>query len=286
MLIGLTLGLGLAAPASVSAWCRMTTAQSGSFPPDVCDTINTPLEWRRPCIQYAIHQRGARDFSDEMAEQIVDTSFQSWMDVSCEGSSLDFQLQRRAERISCDKAEYNTGAGNVNAVVFVDDWSSRPMYDPRAFALTTVWHNTGTGEVYDADIEVNEEIGIYAECDARDGCDDGRIDLQNVLTHEIGHFFTMAHSDNNISTMWWMADPGDIDKRILRTDDIEGICAVYPPGTLTAACDFTERGGFSGECGGGGGGCCAVGGAPAEEAPLGALAIALVALAVGARRRR
>ncbi len=250
----------LGAPADARAWCRMTTAATGSFAPDECDTVNTPLIWTRPCIQYSVQRDGARDFDDATALRIIESSFQTWMDVRCDGQPLDFMLRRRDERVACDKAEYNSGAGNVNVVTFVDDWASRSMHDPRAFALTTVWHNRSTGEVYDADIEINQAIGTYAECAPSTGCDDGRIDLANVLTHEVGHFFTMAHSDNPVSTMWWMANPGDVDKRILRTDDITGICSIYPPGSLTAACDYEERGGFSGECGGGGGGgCCAVG---------------------------
>jgi hypothetical protein len=272
-------------PSSANAWCQMTTAQSGSFRPDECDTINTPLFWRRPCIHYAVQADGARDFSEERALAIIDTSFQTWMDVRCDGQPLDLSVQRRDERISCDAAEYNTGAGNVNSIVFIQDWSSREGYDSRAFALTTVWHSISSGEVYDADIEINEEIGVYADCDPMDGCDEGRIDLQNVLTHEIGHFFTMAHSDNNISTMWWMADPGDIDKRILRTDDIEGICTIYPPGSITAECDFTERGGFSGECGGGEGGCCSTSRAR-DGTPFDWVAIGVVLLGLGLRRRR
>jgi MYXO-CTERM domain-containing protein len=208
------------------------------------------------------------------------------MDVRCDGTPLDFELRRRDERVACDKAEYNSGAGNVNVVTFVQDWASRPLHDPRAFALTTVWHNRSTGEVYDADIEINEDIGVYTECDPRDGCDDGRIDLANVLTHEIGHFFTIAHSDNNISTMWWMADPGDIDKRVLRTDDVNAICSVYPPGSLTAACDFLERGGFSGECGGGDGGGCSASHVSVGDAPVGWVALVVMGLGLVGRRRR
>lgn len=272
----------LTAPVSASAWCQMTTGTNGTFAPNECDTVNIPLRWERSCIQYAVHRDGARDFTDEDTLRIVDTSFQSWMDVRCDGTPLDLQVRRHEERSSCGQAEYNTGGGNVNGIVFSEEWSD--SYDPRAFALTTVWHNTSSGEIYDSDIEVNEELVEYTECDAPEGCSDGRADLQNVLTHEIGHFFAMAHSDIPTSTMWWMADPGDVDKRILRTDDVEGICTIYPPGSLPAACDFTERGGFSGECGGGGGGCAA---APFEDGDgVTGWALGLFATVVLWRRRR
>ncbi len=276
----------LATPGDARAWCRMTTSIMGAFEPNECDTINTPLAWRRPCILYAVQRDGARDFDDDTAIRIIDASFQTWEEVSCDGSPLDFQFSRRDERVACNRAEYNSGAGNVNVITFVQNWSERPMHDPRAFALTTVWHNRSTGEVYDADIEINEEIGVYTQCDPRDGCDDGRIDLANVVTHEVGHFLTLAHSDNNISTMWWMADPGDIDKRVLRTDDVEGICSIYPPGSLSAECNFVERGGFSGECGGGSGGGCSATAVSIDDGPLGWAAMIVIGLGLAAGRRR
>ncbi|RLB57353.1 MAG: hypothetical protein DRJ42_00640 [Deltaproteobacteria bacterium] len=277
----------LGVPASASAWCQMTTGLTGSVRPDECDTVNTPLRWEQPCLSYTVHRDGARDFTDTEVFSIIDTSFQAWMDVRCEANPLDFQVRRRDEPASCDHAEYNTGAGNMNAIVFIEDWNTRAGYDPRAFALTTVWHNTSTGEIYDVDIEVNEELTEYTDCDALEGCDDGRTDLQNVLTHEIGHFFAMAHSDATNSTMWWMADPGDVNKRVLRTDDVTGICTIYPPGALTAACDFTERGGFSSECGGGGGGGCGCAAVGLDDAKgVTGWALGLLALVLISRRRR
>ena len=115
------------------------------------------------------------------------------------------------------------------------------------------------------------------------------MDLQNTLTHEVGHFFGMAHSDVLVSTMWWMTDPrnpGEVNKRFLRTDDVTGICTIYPPGSITAACDFTERGGFSSECGGSGGGCgCTAAGLDDEPGVTG-WALGLLALVLVSRRRR
>ena len=59
----------------------------------------------------------------------------------------------------------NTDDGNVNVIAFVDDWDSRD-YDTAAYAVTTVWHNTDDGEIYDVDMAVNEQRGTYGVCPA------------------------------------------------------------------------------------------------------------------------
>ena len=54
------------------------------------------------------------------------------------------------------------------------------------------------------------------------------IDLQSTLTHEIGHALGLGHSDIAEATMAPSIIGGDISKRTLDQDDINGICALYP----------------------------------------------------------
>ena len=65
----------------------------------------------------------------------------------------------------CQRAEFNT-TGNVNTIAFLDPWKDPcaddgapehcGRYDPFAFAVTVVWHNTTTGEILDADMMIND----------------------------------------------------------------------------------------------------------------------------------
>ena len=66
-------------------------------------------------------------------------------------------------------------------------------YDPAALALTTVWARASTGEIIDADIEINAVNNLWADVVAHPELVD-RHDLQNVLTHEIGHLLGLDHS--------------------------------------------------------------------------------------------
>lgn len=205
-----------------------------------------PLEWRRRCMSYAVDARGARDLDDADVLRIVDVSFEAWLALDC-GPGPRFEVRRESRRARCDRAQYVQDGGNVNVIAFVADWTERD-HDPQAYALTTVWHHTRTGEIYDVDMEINEERGRYGVCPAPAGCTDGTIDLQNVITHEVGHFFGLAHSADRNAAMYGYSEPGEVDKRVLRGDDVEGFCAIYPSGALPEACDPTPRGGLDLDC--------------------------------------
>ena len=54
--------------------------------------------------------------------------------------------------------------------------------------------------------------------------------------HELGHFFGLAHTpDDHDATMWACAAEGEVHKRELAADDLEGICAMYGS-RVTAGC--------------------------------------------------
>ena len=107
-------------------------------------------------------------------------------------------------------------------------------------------------------MEVNEERGPFGVC-PETGCEDMRtVDLENVLTHEFGHYLGLAHTTDPEATMFASAVAGEILKRDLGSDDIAGICAVYPAGTPTGECDPAPRGGLRLDCGEGGSGCSAI----------------------------
>ena len=82
---------------------------------------------------------------------------------------------------------------------------------------------------------------------------------------------------------------GETGLRTLEQDDIDGICAAYPPGKLDPNCDPEPRHGFSTECSYDKG-CCTVapGRSNGRQSSRGALVVGLfmAGIAVGRRRRR
>lgn len=62
------------------------------------------------------------------------------------------------------------------------------------------WNNTGGSEFYD---------------------------VQNNITHELGHALGLSHSEYEEATMYYGTGLGETSKRTLHQDDINGFHAIY-----------------------------------------------------------
>jgi MYXO-CTERM domain-containing protein len=282
-----------------SAFCRTTTDRS---PPDYDATISgcwprgVPLFWRNACLGYSMHRAASKKISYEDAADALSTAFTRWTGASCptEGTgrsrtSIDVRDLGPAD---CAKVEYKPdGVANQNVVVFRDDtWK----YGKTVLGLTTVVYNPDTGEIYNADMEINtldmEPLAV------RDPVAPDAYDFASVVTHEAGHFLGIAHSDVAGATMFARYDQGQTSMRNLSPDDISAICTVYRPdgdravlnGKVTQApqCNPTPRGGYSTTCAEKEKGCGSSSTSPVP--PSGGLpaAAALCAVVAVLRRRR
>jgi hypothetical protein len=287
---------GLAAPAEALAFCRTTTCQNCTPPPGGCVTEGVPVYWPVNCIGFDVQQDASAKWVDfAHASAVAARAFQTWSSANCGGGvgpSLEFH---DLGPVACAKHEYNdqqkSVGGNANIIMFRDnDWDASGLSDSGStLALTTLTFNLATGEIYDADIEINGEKPISAE----DAIPSDTYDLQSILTHEIGHFLGLAHSavpctDVDCPTMNALYTRGSADFRSLEADDVEGICAVYPPAREAAASNCMPSHGLSQVCGTSKSpkkGCAVAGLGAGQEPGAGALAVALFGLAAGLRRR-
>lgn len=246
-----------------------------------------PLAWTRRCTSISVSDaQPPRDLSIAEVQDVLRTGLAAWTTADCGGAPTGLAVDVLAEANACSEASHYTSGANVHSVMFVrEGWSNERGHDPRAYALTFVWHDPTTGVIRDADMEINESRGQYAICPEL-GCTDGRIDLPNVLTHELGHYFGLAHTPDDVNaTMHASAPPGETGKRTLAEDDVAGICAMYPPGSLPEACDPTPSGGLALSCAPPGNCGCAVPGADMRDRPMLALAAVALALVLASRRR-
>jgi len=154
-------------------------------------------------------------------------------------------------------------------------------YDASALAVTTDTANRKTGQILDADVEVNLVDYQWADL-VEDPNLTNDMDLQNALTHELGHLIGLDHTcfdplssksgarpddnsgqplpdcatasvDVQATTMFPSAQPGDTQKRTLAPDDLNAVCTIYPvndppppPGTnVNGGCDGCAAAGES-----------------------------------------
>lgn len=281
----------LTAPGEADAWCRTTTSDARPVNPTDCVTEGTPLAWRNRCGTFSLDTRAGGGLTLPQVRTAVSASFAAWNAVDCgNGPILDY---REGGTVVCDQAEYSSSNGNANIVAFENDFAAR-MYPTDAIAITVVWHDTRSGQIYDADILVNEAMGPFVNCpDAGCPMSTNSFDLRNVITHEAGHFFGLSHSADSTATMFFRADPAETAKRSLASDDLAGICVAYGDDTVPAECDPTPRHGFDADCMGetpGGSsddGCgCSVPGGRSTPSVLGASILGLGLAWLSRRRAR
>lgn len=214
-------------------------------------------------MSYSIDARGSETLDFDSVVEAVDESFATWMEVTCDGQMTDLTVTRTDEFALCREEQFNNEGPNVNTIAFLPTFEGT-RHANNALAVTIIWR-TDDGEILDVDMLINDSLGPYERC-PESGCSGSGIrapvDLSNIVTHEAGHFFGIAHSDDTEATMYKEAPRGEVSKKTLAQDDINALCAIYPPGSLQGSCDPTPRGGLQLDCSlpqsaNSGGGCSA-----------------------------
>lgn len=191
-----------------------------------------PIKWCAPCVGYYIQQGELSGIaSDEELVGAIEASFETWNAVEC--NSLQAIYSGRTNE---DRAGYAQCGSNVNFVGFVKQGWRQLGYPSSALAITSVTFDIRTGVIVDADMEIN---GENYEFDIMEGPSliTSAHDLQNVVTHEVGHFFGLDHAQPEThtgggsfqdTTMAERSPAGDLNMRTLHPDDIAGVCEIYP----------------------------------------------------------
>lgn len=188
------------------------------------DDDSIPLRWYTVAATLTFDETSPDAVDAEVSRGRVVEAFVAWSALACDATASPFRFIF-GEVLSGGAVGYSEGAGaiNENLVTWVGDTSSWAHAND-VLALTTLTYDRATGEIYDADMELNEAHFAFS-----DAADDTQADVLNTVVHEAGHFLGLDHSDLTSSTMFKRSPLGEISKRDLMADDIAGYCALYGP---------------------------------------------------------
>jgi hypothetical protein len=319
------LGIAVAAVAlagqsgRADALCRSRTVSQRSTqkgcnlddPTRQCQSCGAPLYWPTRCVGMSIDTSSVRKLSGDLVQTKLREAFERWSNVDCspyvaasDPKGAPSIEARYLEPVSC-RDGFEVGKPSSNVLLFQDGaWPHAQRSaggidaDSDTLALTTLRFDTTTGEIFGGTLEMNT---AQHDFEVSPGQGSKAFDLDRVLTHEVGHFLGLAHTDVADGVMYWAAKPGQASSE-LAEDDRRAICEAYPPGgtrTVAAsvarsgqikacACEPTPAAGFSTTCADDEGllGGCSVSRASSRGPETFATVVsALAALFAGVRRR-
>lgn len=265
----------------------------------VGDTTAHCLWWGKGDQTFFQNQDGNSDTTGTTEFDAFTRSLASWQDISDQCGHL---ILRDGGRVPDRNIGWVEGASdNRNLVVyrmrFCADVVSRNdpcwgqlscqnKYDcfdqaKGTIAITTTTYDRNTGEIFDADIEGNGAWFLFTTVDGPPCPTNGpytqmcvATDVQNTMTHEIGHALGLDHTMRTGSTMNPSAPGGETSKRALDVGSASYICENYPKARPAQDCVITAA---TGDLGNSATGCSATAGTPL---------VGLLGLAFACRGRR
>ncbi|MDP1829629.1 MAG: matrixin family metalloprotease [Archangium sp.] len=181
------------------------------------DSEGDLVRWTKP-LEMVLDARVGSQLHEARAEQAIRAAFQN-LDEATPYLDVSVRVADEAKPIG-----YVLGSDNQNSVLALEDWP----YSEDALAVTLVTLNARTNELLDADVAFNVESHRFRVLP--DAVKDERSfdDVQNTITHELGHVLGLMHNDDaDDLVMYPSAPPGELIKRTLKADDRDGLLSLY-----------------------------------------------------------
>jgi MYXO-CTERM domain-containing protein len=227
-----------------------------------------PEYWQASCVSVTVYTNGFSMLTRDEIAKSIGAAAQAWSPsaVDCaEGGHPSIEIVPSMAGDNTRAPAFGYDAHNT--VFFVSEgW---PVDLVSAVAITSVFTRSD-GRIVDVDMRINAEWSDWANLDP--GFDpagfNGQFpfDLQNAVTHEFGHLLGFGHtcwspfsdrerpiddqgqgvpdcSDSvpeeiQQTVMYAIVDPLrlEVSKRFLTSDEVRGVCEIYPPTAAAPTC--------------------------------------------------
>jgi len=177
---------------------------------DICYKL-MGIKWNALPVSYAINPTNPQGLNQGFVTSAISTSAETW------DSATSKELFNNAYAVD-SAAQYGV-QDYKNSIAFGDYPNSGVI------AVTSVWYNRFTRQIVEFDMLFNTRFSWG------DGAaDPGKMDLQNIATHELGHGVGLSDiytSACSAVTMYGYSNYGETQKRTLEHPDITGLQRIY-----------------------------------------------------------
>ncbi len=188
------------------------------------DSQGDVVKWRRE-VAFVVDPALGQLLGDATALEAVKSAI-----VELDDATPELKVTVKEGSVRGPGYELDGDAINQNEILALTDWP----YTDGALASTVVTLNARTDEILDTDVVFNAEQHVFRVLTAPMAAARTFDDVQNTLTHELGHALGLMHNPKDERlVMYPRASAGEVGKRVLQDDDRDGLSALYGTAIVT-----------------------------------------------------
>jgi len=174
---------------------------------------------------WVLNPANTRNLAGDFLLNNISFDISKWEDAAdgVAGNGRGVNILGDGSITSSDLSQFANTLDGVNGVYFAD------ITSPGVIAVTTVWGFWG-GDIATREIVEWDQVYNDFDFDWSASGQSGKMDFENIATHELGHSIGMADLYTTVcndETMFGYAANGEIKKSTLEQGDIRGINLLY-----------------------------------------------------------